>query len=629
MRCVFVFIVFARVDFMGIVNVLNVLNVFKGLLTSLTFWGVVFVVALVLWLYAPALHNGLVWDDNSFLKGQAYYWVPDLWSNALTEHFLLSMNYYRPMVVASFLLDAHVWTGTDATYHASNIAAHVVACVVVFGLLHHLCRRANVAGHWALVGSLLYGCSPILSEVVLWVSGRFDLFLSLFLLLTLYSDVVAKGRSRLFLIALFYFFAACSKEMAVAFGLLYPLWHWYLARLEADDTPLVAVCLRRENVLAYCAVILGGLAYLGLRYYSLGALYTQEELVHPKGHQSVTGLILVMKTLGGYCSAVLGFASNISPIYPLPKSVSWLDGDVLLGIVFSVLTIILLLVRSVWGLVFSVFLVSLLPVLNIIPLNIVGNYMHLRFLAFPYALVLLLTLPLLIRFLQGAGRLGAVSLVLFLFIVCVGGLSIRSVIPMWSSNTTFWTWADKQYPEYPLAKVNLMSSMVGQRQYQNSITLGEALLEADMEPSHRAVVRGGLAEAYFRTGQVDEMERQYELIFAEFGIAELRSGHYSKLYAAFAFSLMHVRPEEAAIDSLLTMALQFDQYNGLAWFLKGVIHAQESEYEKALEFIERGFLYMLPTARVKSEALLYLFGLATALQEHGLIISDESVALYE
>jgi protein O-mannosyl-transferase len=86
--------------------------------------------------------------------------------------------YYRPMVNASYGLDANLGGASPRIYHATNVVLHALATGLVFLLLARLGYRRNVA----LFGSLLFAVHPALTEAVAWIPGRNDSLLGLFAL---------------------------------------------------------------------------------------------------------------------------------------------------------------------------------------------------------------------------------------------------------------------------------------------------------------------------------------------------------------------------------------------------------------------------------------------------------------
>ena len=55
--------------------------------------------------YLPALQNGFVWDDNSFLLDSPLYRDPARLFEALRQAFVISANYWRPLALLTFILE--------------------------------------------------------------------------------------------------------------------------------------------------------------------------------------------------------------------------------------------------------------------------------------------------------------------------------------------------------------------------------------------------------------------------------------------------------------------------------------------------------------------------------------------
>jgi tetratricopeptide (TPR) repeat protein len=84
--------------------------------------------------------------------------------------------YYRPLVTASYAVDA-AWSGTSPRgYHLTNVLLGALAA----GLLFLLLRRLGHGDGIALFGGLVYAVHPALTEAVAWIPGRNDTLLVVF-----------------------------------------------------------------------------------------------------------------------------------------------------------------------------------------------------------------------------------------------------------------------------------------------------------------------------------------------------------------------------------------------------------------------------------------------------------------
>lgn len=86
--------------------------------------------------------------------------------------------YHRPIVTASYVLDAQ-WSGTRPFgYHLTNVALHAIASTLCLGLL----RRLGFAPVLATLAALLFAVHPALVSAVAWIPGRNESLLAVLVL---------------------------------------------------------------------------------------------------------------------------------------------------------------------------------------------------------------------------------------------------------------------------------------------------------------------------------------------------------------------------------------------------------------------------------------------------------------
>lgn len=86
--------------------------------------------------------------------------------------------YHRPIVTASYVLDAQ-WSGTRPFgYHATNVALHAIASMFCLGLL----RRLGFAPVLATLAAALFAVHPALGSAVAWIPGRNESLLAVLVL---------------------------------------------------------------------------------------------------------------------------------------------------------------------------------------------------------------------------------------------------------------------------------------------------------------------------------------------------------------------------------------------------------------------------------------------------------------
>lgn len=85
-------------------------------------------------------------------------------------------HYYRPIVTASYVLDAQWSAGRAFGYHFTNVLLHSLVSVFVYYFL----RRLKLGEWLAVFGAIVFAVHPALVETVAWVPGRNDSLLAIF-----------------------------------------------------------------------------------------------------------------------------------------------------------------------------------------------------------------------------------------------------------------------------------------------------------------------------------------------------------------------------------------------------------------------------------------------------------------
>jgi tetratricopeptide (TPR) repeat protein len=139
--------------------------------------------------YAPTLGGTTVWDDE-FLTTRNPYLAPSQWGYLVSHDLWVASakhepaGYYRPLgtlsLAVSRLISNEPWS-----YHLGNVVLHVA---VAFLLRRLVLAHRPAARFAATAAALAFALAPITSEAVEWLSGRFDLLGTLFLLGALWAN---------------------------------------------------------------------------------------------------------------------------------------------------------------------------------------------------------------------------------------------------------------------------------------------------------------------------------------------------------------------------------------------------------------------------------------------------------
>jgi tetratricopeptide (TPR) repeat protein len=457
------------------------LSVYYRVFQKRTEWtlrlGVLTVLVLVGALYAATLGFGFVWDDEQVIYGRVDYRSPSRWLEAVRQPLDFSPNYFRPLALSSLLVQIWLWGENPAPFHAANVLIHLLNTALVSALGLRLFR-----GRWygLLVGAL-YGVHPALVESVAFVSSRYDLMVTLFLLTALWLEGRSHGATRVVGVATAFLLALLCKEMALTMPLVMLLWQ--LAQREGDFSRASLVRLLRQERTLYGGLLVALGVYFSTRYAALGYLFTAA-LGYPQidAGTPLQHLLLVGRTLTTLVGLVVFPFFSITAAHhselPIPLGDGWawaqlaLAGAIVAGVVWAVRC------YPQAGWLLAAGLVGLLPVLNLRPLEMAfGIFTAERFLTFPLALFLL---GLAIGVAEWASQVrnraylvrGAVAAWgVALFIAAAYNL------PNWRDAESLWKWLTTASPCSPIGWSNLSDFYNKQGRYTEGLEYAEKAIQ--------------------------------------------------------------------------------------------------------------------------------------------------------
>jgi hypothetical protein len=189
--------------------------------------------ALTLLLYAPVVNSFFLSDDFFYLSQVVHLDFPGV--------LLLQPGVFRPLHVASWLVDYHLWGLNPLGYHLTNIVSHALTAFLVCVVARQLFRRVipQTEATWAAAfAGLVFLVHPSHTEAVSWIIGRHDVLATLFVLCAWFTYMQYQDRSRLTDLALSlcaFFIALLFKESPLTFPLIlaaYEGWLLLAERLE-------------------------------------------------------------------------------------------------------------------------------------------------------------------------------------------------------------------------------------------------------------------------------------------------------------------------------------------------------------------------------------------------------------
>lgn len=424
--------------------------------------------------FYPALRNGFVWDDAIFFQAYPVDVYFASWFADGTEPFVLQPNYFRPLAYAVYCVDVILGGSDPAFSHGLNLLLHclntALVGVLAFGLLRAN-RHKVAAAVFAGLGALWYGLHPVMVEPVAWITGRFDLLVTLFLLLILALSLSGAGRFRYFLIGFLYLSALLTKEMAVSFVLVWPVWIWVLQRTATEAADRKGQLWR--GWLALAAALLIALAW---RYQARGQiLFFPDSIAQSLAERAWLVIISATQFIR---LALLPFGSTD----PLHMQQDFNSGFIALTVLLLVLAAWALRKGEAAGMLLLAGMISLAPVSNLVPIPVPeGNYVSDRYLAWPLVFAALALAMLAAkswaRFRSRWVRAACACALAAWLLMSVA--IIRVTLPLWKDDLTYWGWMHRLHPQALVVARNYSAALLNNGAAQQAGALLERALSAN------------------------------------------------------------------------------------------------------------------------------------------------------
>lgn len=431
----------------------------------------VVVMAVAAWMYWPTLAHGVVWDDFPYLVDSSRYWFWQRIPELFFEPFGLSHAYFRPLALATFTVYPVTADGGTTIHHAINVALHSANTGLLFLLLlgtpRHHATGAGQPQHrrllWAVVASLAFAAHPVMIEGVAWLSGRFDLLMTLFLLVAMLIDQrMPSATARAVLIGGSTLLALLCKESVLGWVVALPLLHIAASRAWAQNVITAGRMALRTHRWTYLGVAIAVLTYFALRVNALGAL--KPAVLGTWQGEPLDRVIVALITVWKYAGMTLFPWSFAGPLQPFDFT-SARTGMHLVIAALGVSLVTAAIVAVFWPrarrlLPLTVWLASLWPVLNLVSFPNGETIVADRYLMLPIALALYTVFLLADAYVgleKGAPKramlaIGALATAAWL---AASIAVVRVTAPLWRDNFSFWSFVLQRHPESATALGNL------------------------------------------------------------------------------------------------------------------------------------------------------------------------------
>ncbi|MBN1106319.1 MAG: tetratricopeptide repeat protein [Deltaproteobacteria bacterium] len=329
--------------------------------------------------YFPTFGGEFILDDRPFVKENPMLrGVPSPVDFFMQEDGIIGgpsgivhSGYYRPLTNMTYSLDFKIWGMRDSGFRATNLALHVLTCLMLY-----FCVSRVVGGRWGpFLAALLFGLHPANTESVAWVTSRNNILVTLFSMASFhfYARPEEDLKSWPGVLSMMCFaLALLSKEFAVV---LLPIMVIYDRVVRKEERPL------RKALWGYLALFFILAAYILLRKCALQGLVPVHRSIGSPWQSLVFAPFLVLENLR-IILLPLGL-HNFMVTYPA-EPFGWEFFAGVLGTLF--LLYLLWRWRANRIVLFSLlsFALALVPVLNILPTR-AYSLVSMRWLYFPMA----------------------------------------------------------------------------------------------------------------------------------------------------------------------------------------------------------------------------------------------------
>lgn len=510
--------------------------------------------------FLNTLSNTFVYDDSATVVNN------NLIKNWKNLHSIFSFHYfilsgelsYRPVVTLSYFADYFLWGLNPAGFHLTNILLQTANTVLFYVFVKQV-TKANTA---AFISTLLFATHPILTETVNSISYREDLLAALFFLIAfvLFLKIDEKSLTRGKFFAYYAgslfacFLSLFSKETAVAFPVLLVLFNVFSA---TPASPLRSMIKRVKGVSIGYFLVTG--FYLFIRFVLFRHVYIRLD-------QTQQGLFVMLKVIASYIK-LLFFPFNLNADYVVPPVNAGIPAFIIS--VLLVITTVILLIRlcqsnEQHGFFLSWFFVTLLPVLNIIP---IGNIMAERYLYIPImgfsGVIGMLVQNYTLKKNLATMCLGTVIVVFGITSVHRNGI--------WRDELTLWCSTVNREPNSARAHHNLgvVHSLKGFYDY------------AEFEYKKTLEIKPRDAESHYNMGNAYERKGMFDAAIKEYQEALRYNPVYADAYNNLGGIYKNKRHIDRAIE-LYKKATQCNPFNPYYYNNLGLAYRENKLYKEAI-----------------------------------------------
>lgn len=182
---------------------------------------IILLIGIVAAIYMNSLGGPFLFDDNVLVKNNPSietlsnipnFFKTDIWAYNIDVKPI--SNSYRPMQFVTYAIDFFLWGDDPKGFRFTNVLLHLFNVLLVFSLVKKIFNNKFIP----FFISLLFGIHPANTACVSYISGRADVLVATFMLLSIISYIDYTKNKRVYFLlfsVLSYLFAVYSKEYAI------------------------------------------------------------------------------------------------------------------------------------------------------------------------------------------------------------------------------------------------------------------------------------------------------------------------------------------------------------------------------------------------------------------------------
>lgn len=412
------------------------MNIFDSKKIIYLFYIISFIV--FLFLYYQVANFEYVWDDAMVVERNPLLMSPELTWSLLSQPVLPGTSYFRPLVFVSWYIERQ-WFGLDPVVgHITNILFFYGSTLFVFFLIRQILRHQPYATGLAVFGALIFLCHPRNVEAVAWISGRFDVFVTFFLLAGWYAFIRIQHKYiQITTVTLCHLAALGSKEIGILMPVvLFCIWMLNEHRPKQPWKPVVYAFFGK-NISLLVLLAINSLVYLYIRSQYASGL-THFEITWDFIYQNYFVSLIPLITLKEYIVRTILPFYNMGVMLPIGFFVTVSNQIISLIICGLVMCGIIYALIKRYTIVFSIlsYFIMISLVLHFIPITITGIVQD-RFLmsALPfYSLFIAYGVQ---QFIIGSHHIKTCFVGLSAYVLVIS-LITAQLIPAWANPLMFW-----------------------------------------------------------------------------------------------------------------------------------------------------------------------------------------------